>query len=245
MDKVLITGTNSGLGKFLYENIPNSISLTRDNRKELINNLKDENVDLIIHCAFGSQGGYEQNNIIDYFKYIDDNILLTKELTDIPHKKIIYISSLAVYDPNPINYKFIKLYSESIITTLGTNPLILRCPAMLGQHMRPNNILRLINDCNTQLSLTKDSSFNYVLHSDILDFILYCYENNINDIIPFVSSTNITIKEISNILGVDANYGNYTFNTMLISNETLLKYTNKFNKTSQEVFKQFLQQYKK
>ena len=77
---------------------------------------------------------------------------------------------------------------------------------------------------------------------DILDFILYCYENNINDILPFVSSNNITLEEIVDILKVDAYYGNYTFNTMLLSNEHLIKYNSILNKTSQEVFKQFLNQ---
>ena len=240
--KILVTGGNSGLGKYITSIIPGCLNLTRNSRQSLITKLKEEGVDLIIHCAFGTQGGYKQNDIIDYFKYVDDNILLTKELTEIPHKKIVYISSLVVYESEVINYKYTKLYAESIIKNLGTNPLILRCPAMLGKHMRSNNVLRLINDPNTQLSLTKESNFNYILHSDILDFILYCYENNINDILPFVSSNNITLEEIVDILGVDAHYGNYTFNTMLLSNEHLIKYNSILNKTSQEVFKQFLNQ---
>jgi len=240
--KILVTGGNSGFGKYITSTIPECLSLTRSNRHSLITELKEEGVDLIIHCAFGAQGGYEQNDIIDYFKYIDDNILLTKELTEIPHKKIVYISSLVVYESQFINYKYTKLYAESIIKTLGNNPLILRCPAMLGEYMKPNNVLHLIKDSNTQLSLTKHSNFNHVLHSDILDFILYCYKNNINDTIPFVSSTNITLEEIANILGINANYGNYMFNTFLISNKTLIDYNNKFNKTSQEVFAQFLKQ---
>lgn len=240
--KVLVTGGNSGLGKYIASTTPGCLTLTRSNRNSLISKLKEEGVDLIIHCAFGAQGGYEQNDIVDYFKYVDDNILLTKELTEIPHKKIVYMSSLVVYESKVMNYKYTKLYAESIIETLGTNPLILRCPAMLGKYMRPNNVLRLINNPNTQLSLTKESNFNYVLHSDILDFILYCYNNNINDILSFVSSNNITLEEVVNILGINVNYGNYTFNTMSISNEQLVKHNDKLNKTSREVFKQFLTQ---
>ena len=235
--KILVTGGNSGLGKYITSTIPGCLNLTRNNRQSLITKLKEEGVDLIIHCAFGTQGGYKQNDIIDYFKYVDDNILLNA-----CSLKIVYISSLVVYESEVINYKYTKLYAESIIKNLGTNPLILRCPAMLGKHMRSNNVLRLINDPNTQLSLTKESNFNYILHSDILDFILHCYENNINDILPFVSSNNITLEEIVDILGVDAHYGNYTFNTMLLSNEHLIKYNSILNKTSQEVFKQFLNQ---
>ena len=137
--KVLVTGCNSGLGKYISETIE-CIGVSRSNRKEIIEKYKSSGVDLIIHCAFGGQGGYEQNEIEDYFKYIDDNILFTKELTEIPHKKIVYISSLAVYEKQYMNYKHTKLYAESIINTLGKNPLILRCPAMLGKHMKSNNV---------------------------------------------------------------------------------------------------------
>jgi len=241
MLNILITGGDSGLGKYITKK-HQCYNLTRSNRYSLISLLKEKGVDLIIHCAFGSQGGYEQNNIHDYFKYIDDNILLTKELTEIPHKKIIYISSLAVYDPKYMNYKYTKLYAESIINKLGNNPLILRCPAMLGKYMRINNVYKLIKNPNSKLSLTEDSNFNYVLHSDILEFMLFCYKENISDIIDFTSSSNITLKEIESILGVKANFGDYKFITPLIENKKLINYNPKFNKTSKQVFNQFLKQ---
>jgi len=242
--KILVTGGNSGLGKYITENTPGCLNLTRDNRKTLLLDLKETEVDLIIHCAFGSQGGYDQNDVQDYFKYIDDNILLTKELTEIPHKKIVYISSLIVYNKEYSNYKNIKLYAEAIISKLGTNPLILRCPSMLGKYMKYNNVYKLIKNTNTQLSLTKDSSFNYILHSDILNFILYCFDKNIsNDIIDFVSSQNISLEEITNILDIkEPCYGKYNFNTPLMSNKKLLSYNNNLDKTSKEAFIQFLNQ---
>ena len=31
MARFLVTGVNSGLGKYLYENLPNSLGLNRDN----------------------------------------------------------------------------------------------------------------------------------------------------------------------------------------------------------------------
>ena len=89
-NKILITGTTSGLGKYLYENIPNSISL---NRKDTF---IDNNFDVIIHNAFSPQGA-NKNDIKDYYKYINDNILLTKKLVDIKPKKFIFISTGDVY----------------------------------------------------------------------------------------------------------------------------------------------------
>ena len=43
---VLVTGTNSGLGKFIYERIPNAVSLTRENRVDIVGGKK---YDIIIH----------------------------------------------------------------------------------------------------------------------------------------------------------------------------------------------------
>ena len=239
--KVLVTGCNSGLGKYISETIE-CIGVSRSNRKEIIEKYKSSGVDLIIHCAFGGQGGFDQNEVNDYFKYVDDNILFTKELTEIPHKKIVYISSLAVYEKEYMNYKHTKLYAESIINTLGKSPLILRCPAMLGKYMRPNNVLRLVKDKKSKLSLTKESNFNYILHSDILDFILFAFNWAVKGIVDFTSSENITLEAIVEILKASPEYGKYTFKTPLISNDKLVKYNKNLDKTSKEVFNQFIKQ---
>ena len=169
--KVLVTGCNSGLGKYISKTIK-CTGINRDNRKSIIEHYKHSGVDLIIHCAFGGQGGYDQNEIKDYFKYIDDNILFTKELTEVPHKKIVYISSLAVYEKEYMNYKHTKLYAESIISSLGNSPMILRCPAMLGKYMRPNNVFKLINNKDTKLSLTKVIKASFLKSSLIISIEL-------------------------------------------------------------------------
>ena len=101
--KILVTGVTSGLGKYIYENIPDCVGMTRENRHYV---LKDE-YDLIIHCAFSSERG---NDITDYFEYIDSNILLTNELVNTKHKKFVYISSVVVYDEGYSNYKSTKFY---------------------------------------------------------------------------------------------------------------------------------------
>ena len=86
--KILVTGGNSGLGKYITSTIPGCLNLTRDNRQSLITKLKEEGVDLIIHCAFGTQGGYKQNDIIDYFKY------KSKQLNNQHSTLILYLNKL-------------------------------------------------------------------------------------------------------------------------------------------------------
>ena len=68
----LITGINSGLGKYLYENLPNTVGLNRSTNFEAIKHIK---YDTIVHCAFN-----KEMQITDYKKYLEDNILLTQKL---------------------------------------------------------------------------------------------------------------------------------------------------------------------
>ena len=202
-NKVLVTGTKSGLGKYIYENTDKSVSLTRDNRKDILN----DKYDLIIHCAFHSD---RSNDIGDYYDYVDSNILLTNELVNLEHKRFVYISSLAVYDNGYSSYKHSKLCSEAIVNKKANNPLILRVPAMLGVDIRPNTIYRILKEDKPKLTLNEESTFNYVLHSDVKNFALL---NRFNGVVDFVSNGNITLKKVNEILNGNAVFGDYKFVT--------------------------------
>jgi len=85
--KVLISGTNSGLGKWLAKQFSDCDKYTRDTDWL---NLKDE-YDLIIHCAAAiTHNGWDKVEF-DLFK---DNVFLTRDLVNIPHTKFVYISSI-------------------------------------------------------------------------------------------------------------------------------------------------------
>ena len=86
-NKVLVTGANSGLGKYIASQIDCAI-LTRENSKSVL----DKTYDTIIHCAFNSR-----KNVNDYYEIVRDNIFLTKDLCKVPHNKFVFISSIDVY----------------------------------------------------------------------------------------------------------------------------------------------------
>ena len=65
--RVLITGTNSGLGKYLSKKFANCYKLNRDSKFPV------GEFDLIIHCAYNSTH-YEYNDDISY-GYFNDNLL--------------------------------------------------------------------------------------------------------------------------------------------------------------------------
>ena len=150
MKNFLITGIGSGLGKYLYNTIPDSLGLDRNN----FNFIKHEDYDVIIHCAFN-----KENIITDHKKYLDDNIFLTQRLKTLNYSKFVYISTVDVYQQNPNMYSIFKQLSE---TMMDKNDLILRCPMMLGNTMKPNHVTK-IKDNIESIGLSGESKFNYIL----------------------------------------------------------------------------------
>jgi len=220
--KILVTGTTSGLGKYIYRMLPNSISLNRENREQVI---KDE-YDLIIHCAFSNERGKDIN---DYYEFIDGSVLLTDELVRVKHKKFIYISSLEVYNKPLTNYILTKLCSEAIVSKKAKSPLILRVPALLGSDIRRNTVWRILKENKPQLTLNENSTFNYVLHSDLFAFIFENFDKT--GIVNFVSEGNISLARINEIFNGNAVWGSHKYITKEVAGVKI--------KTSEEVLNEF------
>jgi len=223
MDNLLITGTNSGLGKFLKQSNPNCLYLNRQNRNEVIRKAKNSGCVNIIHCAFNST-----REIENYYEYVNDNVFLTKELLEIPHNKFIFISSIDVYQEDFTAYKFSKLACESMVSSLSSNWVVLRCSAIIGQTMRYNTFLKMLKEEEPVLSLSEDSTFNYILQQDITGMF------------DFVSTDCIKLKELSEMFNCKPQYGNYIYDTKSINDSRIFKYIKKNNK---QVITEFLKNY--
>ena len=87
----IITGIDSGLGKYLHKNLPGSIGINRKNADSFI---KEEFLNAtILHCAFNSKRDIKNQSI-----YIEDNYLFTKKLLNIKGiKTLIYFSSIDIW----------------------------------------------------------------------------------------------------------------------------------------------------
>ncbi len=241
INKFLITGTSSGLGKYLYNKL-GGISINREK-------IQKNGAEIIIHCAFNSQ--QSPKDIEQYFR---DNVLLTEELTNMPHKKFIFISSVDVYPKNSnrhiedeiidINnadnlYAKTKLLSEEVVRKNCPNFLILRCSALLGKDSRKNSLIKIIQDDNPTLTLSPDSSFNYILHKDVLGFIKLAAEKDLQGIYNLASSDNITLSKVAGLFKRKVNFGNYIYNVGDIDNSKASILLLAFKKTSEEVISQF------
>lgn len=197
--KFLITGSDSGLGKFLIQNLPNSIGLNRYN----YDSIKNDFYDVIIHCAFN-----KENKISDYKKYLDDNIFLTKKIKDISHQKFIYISSVDVYQENESIYSMFKKFSESM---MSSEDLILRCPILLGPTMKKNHLEKIKN--NEEITLSKDSSFHYILMDDLLEFISKYDIKNLDGTIDFVPNNSIKLFDVMSFFGTNPRCGSHRYSS--------------------------------
>ena len=214
-NKILVTGAASGLGKYIASHI-DCVAMTRDNAEEIFNRYKHSKFDLIIHCAFNSS-----KKVNNYYKILEDNIFLTKRLVSLSHTKFVFLSSIDVYREENSIYKTTKLMAESIVSKEASNALILRASAIVGPAMRKNSLAKIIEDKNPKISLSKNSTFNYVLQSDILSMIQISAKNNYSGILDFVASENIRLEDIANYFNKQVDFGEYTYETPVISNRTL------------------------
>ena len=142
----LITGTSSGLGRYLLEELRGTPFNRKDTENEISSHSKDY-YDAIIHCAVDARNIIPPHELLAYY---ESNVELTRKLTQIPHGLFVYISSPAVY-PNPLRlnketdipdipevvspvhhtyylYGLFKFLSEQIVSKYAKDHLVLRCP---------------------------------------------------------------------------------------------------------------------
>jgi nucleoside-diphosphate-sugar epimerase len=242
MIKILVSGTSSGLGRFLYEEL-GADKFDRNSGDELIN--KKIHYDIIIHCAFNVR---KNVTVREYQDYLSDTVFLTERLTKIKNNLFIFISSVDVYPKNlkttdedfDFNlddidsiYGRTKLLCEFIIKKTSNNFSILRISAPLGKYSKKNSLIKLLTNDLINFTLSDESSFNYILYEDILSTIKKIIDLKITGTFNIVSSTNIKLKEVAQNYNIkNFSFGKYTFLTPKISNQKIVLIENSFKNTS-------------
>lgn len=132
--------------------------------------------------------------------------------------------------------------SQAIVRQHCPNYLIMRCVTLLGKHARKNSLLRILYGDSCTLTLHADSQFNYVLHSDVCNFISFALQENISGIFNVASKENVSLAEIANLLNKKVNFGNYRYDVGKMDNTKISSIFPVFNKTSTEVVQEFINQ---
>jgi nucleoside-diphosphate-sugar epimerase len=248
---LLVTGTRGGIGKYIYEQLGGTgFTIQSNNLAEL----KKHYFDVIIHCAWNYMSTWLVTND-NLGRYYYDNVLLTQELLQIPHKYFVFFSTIDIY-PNdgqphseteiiyPDSIRSIngvtKLLSESLVRNGAKKFLILRPTSLLGPYMRKNNLLKLVEDLRPTLSLDSSSVYNLIRYPDILGFINTALFRQETGIFNLASTSNVSLTRIMEIVGKDVVFGDYHYNSRNILNHKVVQIFPVFKKTSEEVLKEFL-----
>jgi hypothetical protein len=229
MKEYLISGNKSGLGKYLYDNLPNSIGFGRDR----FNLIKGEDFHTIVHCAFN-----KSNDPSDYYQYLEDNIFLTQNLLNLRPSKFVYISTIDVYNQSPQMYGIFKKFAESIVEKYD-NALILRCSMMLGNTMKPNHVTKIKNN-QDKIGLSGNSTFNYILMEDLLEFFNSGDYLNYSGVVDFVANDSVELSKVKDYFGSITELGDYTYESLTLdSTNSIHTLNNKYNKSSLENLKTY------
>lgn len=253
MPKFLITGTSSGLGRYLLEELRGTPFRRADIENELESH-RQKYYDAIIHCAVDGRQIIPANELWAYHR---SNIELTKKLTEIPHGLFVFTSSCAVY-PDPFRensetdipnfpetnpppqhiyylYGLFKLLAEQIVSRNTKRSLILRCVSMIGRTGRLNNVIKVLRNDPGPLTLSPDSSFNLVSMDQIKRFIELALTQNITGIFNTSATQNATLEEIARAVGSRPTFGNFTYNVPRLNTDKIRGVSRDFDKNSIEI----------
>lgn len=185
---ILITGVTSGLGKYLLETTENAEGWKRGMP------LPMKYYDSIIHCAHDRNDPHA-------------NLEMLQMLQSVPCGRFVYISSIDVHKAFSLDnfaYAQTKLRCEQFVRSSFPDHLIVRPCAMMGEHMRENTLLRMLE--GRRLTVTPDSTFAFVQHSTVARWLKMHGTTT-------VSGNVMTVKDIAEEFGLSPEYGDFPYYT--------------------------------
>lgn len=248
--KFLITGTSSGLGRYLFEEL-GGVPFRRNQPDEVEYHQK-QHYDCIIHCATDARNNIGSDELLAYYQ---SHIELTNQLIKIPHSLFVFISSSAVYPEQfrlniesdivtlPHNpplyglYGMFKLLAEKIVGSKTNSSLILRCVTIVGPTSRSTNIIKVLRNEPNPITLSANSSFNLVSMDQIKGFVELALAQNITGTFNAGSTQNATLGEIALAVGSQSKFGNFTFNVHQMDTDKIRAVSRDFDKSTLEIAK--------
>ena len=238
--KILITGTDKGLGQFLKKKIPNSISFNRKTNQNIFN----KKFDYIIHCAFNNS--FDMNNF-----QVLENLTLTKKIANQNSKKI-FLSTTRVYSSKTTfksleteklypeekifdDYVLSKILSEKMFDI--RNDLIIRLGTIIGPTMRKSSLYKLYHKYKN-INISKKSKHSLVHYDEIFTFIKTAIERNLAGIYNFCRNDAIKIEKL--VKRKNVKFGKFYFHCKYANTSKISKYIKLNLKSSEYVFSRLM-----
>lgn len=237
--KILISGASTGLGNYLLRKIPGAEHFDRN----LLDNYiaRRSFYDAIIHCAYDASCPETPDEM---FGYLSSNLFLTRSLIDLDCKKFVYISSVDVYPKNETRvfdefYSFdptkivgahpcMKIFNESMVSIKSPESLILRPSLMIGYAARLNTVTRLCRGDSGPFTLHPDSTFDLVTHEMVAEFLQMALNTELSGIYNVCTGAPISLAKIASHLCISPRWGDYLYQTPVVSNEKISTHTDIF-----------------
>ena len=244
-NNMIITGTGSGLGKYLRKYFE-AYGLVRNSSLDLINN---ESV--VVHCAYNNKKLTNDKGLELY----EDNVLLTERILKKSPAILVYMSSIEVYldkeknnheDDDLKDSKYSDLYaeykylSECLIKNYSTKNIIFRMPLLLDHESRDNTVKKVIDSYDGKLSLNEKSNFYCISYDDVAKTINDLLENNIFGTFNLCPNKKITLNQIKKLAQTDPRFGDYVYESPNIDNQKIKSVVKYFDKTSEDTVLEFL-----
>jgi len=246
MKNILVSGTSSGLGKYLKDRF----SATKYLRSKKKFTYLKKKWDLIIICGFYTgtlKSGY------------DESYHHVKNLISLRFEKIIFISSLGI---NFLKYqsrfkhfknkKQLKMYALSKykcekLCLKKKKTLVLRLSNIVGpkKFMRKSELKNFIYHKNPKIKYMGTSKFSLTDFEEIAEFIKIAKKKKYLGVHNLFRKDMVSLKEVSERLKKKTSFGNLYFesfgkSTYPITKTKPTKFYNFGKKGSFEVFKKYL-----
>jgi nucleoside-diphosphate-sugar epimerase len=229
----LISGTSSGIGKYLSKQLPFA---EKYDRSSPISKYQNKEFDVIIHCAFDGSSLLGHKNL---FEQLRSNISLVQDLCSLNHKIFIFFSSIDVY-PKKINLKspdyklgygdlfsrqaFFKIMGESIVASKAKNFLILRPSLMIGEYARANTFVNIIRGKEGPFTLSKNSMFNLITHDQVWFCLQAAFFKEIRGVMNLCSGLYVSLDEVARkVKNNNISWGDYDYQTPKIEDSNTIK----------------------
>lgn len=212
MKNIFISGTTSGLGKYLYKNIRGSMKFHRKKKNKV------EQHSILIHCAFFKKKINSKKNK----RLVIETMNLFKKVEKCQFEKIIFISTIDINNDEFKKNLYVKLKKKiEDKISLKKKYYIFRCGMLAGKYMKKNSLFKLINSkVKTELTLSKSSSIYLTSHSDVCKLIKKIIKNKDLKFGTYnlISKNKFYFKNFKN---KNILFGNYKLNYKKLSNMKL------------------------
>ena len=196
--RILVSGASSGLGKYIKEEMLGSDKYIRKTNSGEYK----ENYDLIIHAAFGQKREDESES--EYIKYHTE---IYKTLSNVSHKKLVFISSIDAVNANNNSYGKAKRHIEQMVLEDSQNNLIVRPGLLIGSGMKYNTVARLFTEQRPNFTLSKKSYFYITHYQEVVEFALSKHYG----IWTVCSKQNLSLDEMAKDIGCTPRWGSYEY----------------------------------